>query len=116
MNATFPARSLRLPRRLSLGLAAALLAAVVAGCGGEGTDTDCSLDACTVTFDRGVDARVDVLGIQAELVDVQDDQVTVEVEGQRATLPVGQSTQVEGFSVTVQEVTADSVVVRITRA
>jgi hypothetical protein len=102
--------------RLSLGLAAALLTAVVAGCGGEGTDTDCSLSACTVTFDRGVNASVDVLGVQAELVDVQDDQVTVEVEGQRATLPVGQSTEVEGFSVTVQEVTADSVVVRISRA
>ncbi|MBC8090814.1 MAG: hypothetical protein H7Y15_02520, partial [Pseudonocardia sp.] len=47
-------------------------AGALAGCGGgEGTSTSCTLNACTVTFDRGVDTSVSVLGIDARLVDVQ---------------------------------------------
>ncbi|SEF52736.1 hypothetical protein SAMN04489712_101318 [Thermomonospora echinospora] len=85
----------------------------VAACGGEGTTTDCSLNACTVTFDRGVDANASILGVKAELVGVQGDNVTLRIGGQQVTVPVDGQQQVEGLNVAVQSVTQDNVVVKI---
>lgn len=93
--------------------AAAVGLAMLAGCGSEGSETDCNLNSCTITFDRGVDASVSVLGIDAKLVNVQDSQATLDIEGQQLTIPVGQDAQSEGFNVAVQSITADNVVVKI---
>lgn len=85
------------------------------GCGGEssGTKTDCSLSACTVTFDRGVDAKTSILGIDVTLVSVKNDTVTLEVAGQKVAVPAGGETEAEGFTVSVQKVTKEQVVVKI---
>lgn len=97
----------------ALVAATALGLALLAGCGGEGSQTDCNLNSCTITFDRGVDASVSVLGVDAKLVDVQNSQATLEIAGERVTIPVGQDAQSEGFNVAVQSITADNVVVKI---
>lgn len=89
--------------------------AFLTGCG-EGSDTDCGLDACTVTFDRGVEAHVLILGVEAKLVSARGDRVTVEVAGERLTLTVGDTgTEVAGLHVTLHSVTADQVAIRIAR-
>lgn len=89
---------------------------LLAGCDSEGAKTNCSLDACTVTFDRGADADVSILGVKARVVSVQGDQATVEVAGQQATLTVGQAaTDVGGLRAELSSLTADQVVVRISR-
>lgn len=111
--------SIDAPRTYRIGTfvaAAALGLAVLAGCGGEGSATNCNLNSCTVTFDRGVDASVSVLGVDAKLVDVQNSQATLDIEGQKLTIPVGQDAQADGFNVSVQSITADNVVVRIAAA
>jgi hypothetical protein len=100
--------------RLASGLALGLV--LLAGCGSEGADTDCGLDACTVTFDRGVDANASVLGVDAKLVGVDGDKVTVEVAGESLSLTVGeQGTEVGGLNVAVQSVTDSEVVIKISR-
>jgi hypothetical protein len=100
--------------RLGALLAAAALGlAVLAGCGGEGSKTDCNLNSCTVTFDRGVDASASVLGVEAKLVSVQNSAATLEIAGQQVTVPVGQDAQSEGWNVAVQSITADNVVVQL---
>ncbi|SBT39609.1 hypothetical protein [Micromonospora narathiwatensis] len=104
--------------RRAAGLLAglALGAALLAGCGSEGSSTDCGLDACTVTFDRGVEARASILGVEAKLVGVQGDQVTVEVAGERLSLTVGQqATEAGGFQVTLDSVTDQQVALRVAR-
>lgn len=93
-------------------LAAALVTLALAGCSG-GSNTDCGLDGCTVTFPRSGDVAVSVLGVQARLVGVDGGAATVEVAGQRVTVPVGGEAQAEGFTVTVERVTDSEVVVRI---
>ncbi|WP_035857415.1 hypothetical protein [Cryptosporangium arvum] len=104
-------------RRIGGFLAAAALGlALLSGCGGEGSQTDCNLNSCTVTFDRGVNASVSVLGVDAKLVNVQNSQATLEIAGQQVTVPVGQDAQSEGFNISVQEITADNVVVKISAA
>lgn len=101
------------------GLAAISLSLVLLGtvtaCSSEGASTDCTLSACTVTFDRGVDASASVLGVKAELVSVQGDQVTLKVGGQQLTVPVNGQQQSDGFNVSVQSVTKDNVVIRISQ-
>jgi hypothetical protein len=87
--------------------------AAVTACGGEGSQTNCGVNSCTVTFDRGVDANASILGVKAELVGVQGNSVTLRVAGQRITVPVGGNQQTEGFDVSVQSVTKDNVVVKI---
>lgn len=105
----------RLIARVVIGLALAV--AVLAGCSSEGADTDCGLDQCTVTFDRGKEAQASVLGVDARLVGVEGDQVTLEVAGEQLTLTVGQGgTEVNGLNVTVERVTDSNVVVQIARA
>ncbi|WP_242902069.1 hypothetical protein [Actinomadura terrae] len=85
----------------------------LAACDGENTKTDCNTNSCTVTFDRGVDASASILGVKAELVDVKGENVTLKIAGQRVTVPVGDGQQSDGFDVSVQSVTDDHVVVKI---
>ncbi|MGW5670293.1 hypothetical protein [Micromonospora sp. NPDC003776] len=106
------------PVRRAGGLLAglALGAALLAGCSSEGASTDCALDSCTVTFDRGVDASATILGVEAKLVGAQGDQVTVEVAGEQLSLTVGQqATEVGGFQVSLDSVTDQNVVIRVAR-
>ncbi|GIJ77582.1 hypothetical protein [Micromonospora phaseoli] len=108
----------RAPARRIVGLLAglALGAALLAGCSSEGASTNCGLDACTVTFDRGVDARASIFGVEARLVDAQDDVVTIEVGGEQLSLTVGQqAAEVGGLAVTLDSVTESEVQVRIAR-
>lgn len=102
-----------LSRTVRLLAAAALGLAVLAGCSSDGVETDCSLNACTLTFDRGVSASADILGVKVELVSAQDGQATVAVAGEQVTLPVDQATEVGGMQVTVKSVTAEQVVVQV---
>lgn len=106
------------PIRRAAGLLTALTlgAALLAGCSSDGADTDCGLDACTVTFDRGVDASASILGVEAKLVGAQGDQVTVEVAGEQLSLTVGQqATEVGGLQVSLDSVTDQQVVIRVAR-
>lgn len=97
--------------------AAALGAALLAGCGGDGAKTSCSLDACTVTFDVGANASTSVLGIDAKLIGSTDNTVTVEVAGQQLSLTAGQpATEVAGLQVSLDSVTETQAVVRIARS
>lgn len=95
-------------------LAALIVITTVAGCGGAGSNTDCGLDGCTVTFPRSGEAAVSVLGVQARLVDVDEGQVTLEVGGQTVSVPVGEQAEVQGFAVAVESVTDSEVAVRVT--
>lgn len=104
-------------RRIA-GLAAglALGATLLAGCSSEGADTDCGIDQCTVTFDRGVEANASIFGVDAKLVKAEGDQVTIDVAGEQLTLTTGQqAAEVGGMAVTVQSITDSQVVVRIGR-
>lgn len=85
------------------------------GCGGQGTETQCSISACTVTFDRGVDAEASILGMKVQLVGVKGSRVMLDVAGQQVTVPAGGQTTAEGFNIAVQEVTQDTVVVKVSR-
>ncbi|XVQ13856.1 hypothetical protein ACQP1W_15340 [Spirillospora sp. CA-255316] len=84
-----------------------------AACSSENATTDCTVNACTVTFNRGVDASASILGVKAELVSVQGQNVTMKIGGQQITVPVGEGEQTDGFDVSVQSVTQDNVVVKI---
>ncbi|MFK3984167.1 hypothetical protein ACI2K4_27820 [Micromonospora sp. NPDC050397] len=104
-------------RRIA-GLAAglALGAALLAGCSSEGAETDCGIDQCTVTFDRGVEASASIFGVDAKLVKAEGDQVTIDVAGEQLTLTTEQqAAEVGGMAVTVQSITDSQVVVRIGR-
>ncbi|MGC4888607.1 MULTISPECIES: hypothetical protein [unclassified Micromonospora] len=113
-RATFPPTPTRRAAGLLAGLA--LGAALLAGCSSNGADTDCGLDACTITFDRGVDASATILGVEAKLIGAQDDQVTVEVAGEQLSLTTGQqATEVGGFQVSLDSVTDQNVTLRVAR-
>lgn len=105
------ARIIRLIIATTLGLT------VLTACGGgEGSETNCGLDQCTVTFDRGVEANASVLGVEAKLINAEDDRVTVEVAGEQLTLTTGQAaTDVGGLKVTLQSVTDTHVVIKIAK-
>ena len=101
-------------RRASAPVLTALTALVlVTGCGGQGSQTDCGLDGCTVTFPRSGAAAVSVLGIEARVVGVEGGTAQLEVAGQQITVPVGGETQAQGFTVGVERVTDAEVVVRV---
>ncbi|MBM0229804.1 MULTISPECIES: hypothetical protein [Micromonospora] len=111
----FPSQT---PTRRAAGLLAglALGVALLAGCSSEGASTDCGLDACTVTFDRGVDASATIFGVEAKLIGAQGDQVTVEVAGEQLSLTVGQqATEAGGFAVSLDSVTDQQVKIRVAR-
>jgi hypothetical protein len=86
---------------------------LVAGCGGGGSNVDCGLDGCTITFPRSGDVSVSVLGVEARLVGVQDGTAQLEVAGQQITVPVGGQTEAGGFTVGVEQVTDTEVIVRV---
>ncbi|MEU8254660.1 hypothetical protein AB0C06_10420 [Micromonospora inaquosa] len=113
--ATIPLTPIRRAAGLFAGLALGLT--VLAGCSSEGASTDCGqLDACTVTFDRGVDAKASIFGVEAKLVGAEGDQVTVEVAGEQLTLTTGQqAVDAGGFAVTVDSITDQQVKVRVAR-
>lgn len=91
-----------------IGLPLLLSTALLAGCSdGKGTDVDCNLQECVVTFERGVDASASVFGLEAKLVEVKDGTVTVDIGGNEITVPA--SGQSEG--VQVREITDAKVVV-----
>ncbi|MFC9872787.1 hypothetical protein [Nocardia salmonicida] len=100
-------------RLITLFAFALLLPLAVSACTmtGPGTTSECTVSGCTVTFDRGVSAKASILGIDAELVAVNGDLVTLSVGGQQITVPVGQSQASNGTDVRVSEVTDDKVVV-----
>ena len=101
-------------RRGVMSVMSVLVACVfVAGCGGGGSQTQCGLDGCTVTFPRSGEAAVSVLGVDARLLGVQDGTAQLEVAGQQITVPVGGETEVAGFRVAVDQVTDTEVVVRV---
>lgn len=94
-----------------------LAAALITGCSSEGADTDCGLNACTVTFEVGADASASVLGIDAKLVGTNGDTATVEIAGEEISLTTGQAaTEVAGLQVTLESVTDSQAVVRIARS
>ncbi|WP_280261727.1 hypothetical protein [Nocardia wallacei] len=106
---------MRVRRLLALTLFALVTPFGVAACSteGQGTKTDCNVSGCTITFDRGVNAKASVLGVDAELVAVNGNTVTMKVAGQQVDVPVGETEPAQQFSITAQEVTQDKVVVKI---
>ncbi|MBN1173672.1 MAG: hypothetical protein JXA67_15990 [Micromonosporaceae bacterium] len=107
------------PRFGAVVAVAALAIGLSAGCSSEGADVSCNLNTCTVTFDRGVEAEASVLGVSVKLVSVENDLVTLDVSGNEIVLPAGdtdQQTQAGGLNVSIQEVTADKVVLEVTQA
>ncbi|MFC3966198.1 hypothetical protein [Nocardia jiangsuensis] len=99
-------------RALLAAGAAALLAACTAQ--GPGSQTTCDVSGCVVTFERGVSASASILGVDAELVAVNGNLVTLEIAGQQVVVPAGDTTQAaEGLNVTVQEVTEQQVKVKV---
>ncbi|WFE30512.1 hypothetical protein O7623_07290 [Solwaraspora sp. WMMD791] len=112
-----PTAGRRRAGRIAASFAGLMLgAAVLAGCSSEGASTDCGLDACTVTFYRGVEASASFLGVEAKLIGAEGDQVTVEVAGEQVTLTTGQqATEVGGMAVTLEQVTDSQVVIRVAR-
>src|SRR3712207_1117388 len=94
-------------------LAVPLVALVIGGCGGGGPGTSCGVDGCTVRFPRNGDASVSVLGIEARLVGVQGGRAELVVAGQSILVPVGGEAEAGGFTVGVEQVTDQEVVVRV---
>lgn len=90
-----------------------LVAFLVGGCGAGGSHTNCGVDGCTITFPRSGDTSVSVLGVQARLVGVQNGTAELAVAGQTVTMPVGGETQAGRFTVGVEQVTDQKVVVRV---
>jgi hypothetical protein len=80
---------------------------------GPGARSECEVSGCTVTFERGVEAKISVLGVDTELTAVEGNVVTLAVGGQPVTVPVGETGSVQGMNLTVQEITQDKVVVRL---
>ncbi|MFQ6327234.1 hypothetical protein ACLMAL_13990 [Nocardia sp. CWNU-33] len=103
-----------LRRLIALCVFALLASFGVAACTveGPGTKSDCNVSGCTVTFTRGVHAKATVLGVDAELVAVNGNLITLKVAGQEVTIPAGQTQPAEGVNVTVQEITDEKVVVK----
>ena len=93
-------------------LALTVAVGALTGCG-SGSNTDCGLNGCTVTFARSGGSEVSVLGVTARLVRVDAGVAEVEVAGQTVTVPVGGQTEVGGLVVRVEQITDAEVVVRI---
>jgi hypothetical protein len=112
---TAPTRRGRRARTLAAALA--LGAALLGGCSSEGADVTCNLDNCTATFDRGVEAKASVLGVDVQLVGVQNDQVKLKVGDQEISVPAGGQGQTEagGLRIQVQEVTDSKVTLKISK-
>ncbi|NUS72094.1 MAG: hypothetical protein HOQ05_01675 [Corynebacteriales bacterium] len=104
------------PRRIvAVVIAAGVLALGAAACSTESDagKSTCNAEKCTVTLNRGVDAKMEVLGVDVRLDEVKGDNVTVEIAGQKVTVPHGQETEAEGFNIKVKEIDDDEVVLEI---
>jgi hypothetical protein len=102
------------PRLAALFTSAALGLAVLTGCSND--NVDCSLDACTVTLDRTVDASASVLGVEATFVSADQNTVTLEVAGEQIQLTKGQqAVDVGGLQVSLDSITGETVGIQIAR-
>lgn len=98
-------------------LVATLAGGFTAGCSSDSGGLNCSLSSCTVTLNRGVDAKASVFGVDVVLVNATDNQVTVSVAGNNINLATGGAqTQAAGLNIQLQSVTKDQVVLEITKA
>ena len=104
-----------LHRTVVIVVAAVLAILAPAGCGGEGSQTSCSLTQCTVTLDRSGDSAAQILGVEVRLVGVSGERATLEVAGQQLQLQVNQQAQLAGFQVSLQDLTERHAVVRISQ-
>lgn len=102
-------------RTAGIAVTAVLATMTLAGCGGEGSSTDCSLTQCTVTLDRSGDSTASILGIEVRLVGVSGDEATLDVAGRQLRLQVDQQAQIAGFQVSLQELTEQQAVVRVSQ-
>ncbi|MEU1981311.1 hypothetical protein [Nocardia sp. NPDC019395] len=103
-------------RRLTaaaLLVAAAALGVSACTATGSGATSECEVSGCTVTFDRGVNAKVSVLGVDAELAGVEGETARIKVAGQEVVVPMGSTEQAQGLDLTVREITQDKVVVQL---
>lgn len=114
------------PRARLVGALVLAVVVLLGGCGGGGggggergtaggSPTSCDLSGCTITFPRGGSGEVSAFGVEARLVGVDAGTVRLEVAGHMIVVPVGGTTQVEGFTVGVERVTDSEVVVRVSR-
>jgi hypothetical protein len=92
---------------------AALTLALAAGCSSD--NASCNGTTCTITFDRGVDAKASILGVDAELVSVNGQNVNLKIAGQQVTVPLNDDQTSGNFNVRVTSVTKDNVVVTISQ-
>ncbi|MEO5873463.1 MAG: hypothetical protein ABIS86_15670 [Streptosporangiaceae bacterium] len=92
---------------------AALTLGLAAGCSSD--NASCTGTTCTITFDRGVNAKASILGIEAELVSVAGQNVTLRVAGQQLTVPINDNETSGNFDVKVTSVTKDNVIVTISQ-
>jgi len=106
-------------RRLlaSTGLTIALLlgAPALTACTSEGASTSCSTTQCTVTFDRSVEGKANILGVDVRLVGVEGQTVTLEVAGEQVDVQQGQPAMVGDFQVELTKITDTEVVVVVSR-
>ena len=103
------------PRLAALITSAMLGLAVLTGCSND--NVDCTLDACTVTIDRTVDASASVLGVEAKFVSADANTVTLEVAGEQIQLTKGQqAVEVGGLQVALDSINDDTVNLQVTRA
>lgn len=115
-RAASPRRRPRAAAVLAALMIGAAATAGAAGCSSEGSTTQCSVDACTVTFDRTVkDPSASILGIEVKLKSVDGANVVLTVGGHEVTAPVNQPTQAGDFQVTVEKITDAEIVVKIAR-
>lgn len=93
---------------------AALGLAVLSGCSSD--NVSCSLDECTVTLDRSVNASASVLGVEAKFVSADQNTVTLEVAGEQISLTKGQqAVDVGGLQVSLDSITSDAVAFQVSR-
>lgn len=99
---------------LAIGLGLGTLTA----CSGEGASATCDgTSSCTITFDRKADAaKIEILGQTMQLVSATDSSVTLSVNDKDVTVNKGQGVSVGNLSVSVDEITADEIVVKATRS
>lgn len=102
------------PRLATLFTSAALGLAVLTGCSSD--NVDCSLDACTVTLDRTVDASASVLGVEAKFISADANTATLEVAGEQIQLTKGQqAVNVGGLQVSLDSVTDSNIGIQVAR-
>ena len=102
------------PRLAALLASATLGLAVLTGCGND--NVNCSLDACTVTIDRTVNAGASVLGVEAKFISADANTVTLEVAGEQIQLTKGQqAVDVAGLQVSLDSITSDAVNLQVSR-